>query len=168
MKLVPIASQSKRCNIPAGGSKESLKTNIHINGQTCRPVSTRVRFCLMQQSILCKSSIDTNLFKASTSFTAGCVGFLLANKWRKLTTCRVESKWAEPSERLPGVWEVPDDCSGSDYDEEIEELEEYDMDYESDWEDETYAKATTRIVGNSTSKNYEEDGRKTHMLHLLL
>ncbi|EEF44931.1 aberrant large forked product, putative [Ricinus communis] len=101
------------------------------------------------------TSTGTNLFKAST----GSFDFLLANKCRKLTTCRVESKWAYPSERLPGVWEDPDDGSGSDYD-EVEELEENDMDYESDWEEETYAKSTTRIVDYSTSNNYEEDSEE--------
>ncbi|EEF42536.1 conserved hypothetical protein [Ricinus communis] len=53
-----------------------------------------------------RSSIGTNLFRALTSFTTGSFGFLLADKCRKLTTCRVESKWLEPSERVPGFGKI--------------------------------------------------------------
>lgn len=54
------------------------------------------------------------------------------------------------------TWEDPDDGSGSEYDEEDEEVEENDLDYESDWEEEKNVSATARVEKPAT-KTYEED-----------
>lgn len=56
-----------------------------------------------------------------------------------------------------GTWEDPDDGSDSEYgEEEDEQMEENDLDFESDWEEEKAA-ATTASVAKSTEINYEED-----------
>ncbi|XP_050221638.1 ankyrin repeat domain-containing protein EMB506, chloroplastic-like [Mercurialis annua] len=105
-----------------------------------------------------------SIFRASNSFPTGRFVSLLAKKWKKNpVTCRVGSKWAEPSETLPGVWEDPNDGSGSDYDEDDEEQAENDMDYESDWEeDETRAASTTRR-GYNSAEHSDEEGSEEEM-----
>uniref|UniRef100_A0A2N9GW64 Uncharacterized protein n=1 Tax=Fagus sylvatica TaxID=28930 RepID=A0A2N9GW64_FAGSY len=69
---------------------------------------------------------------------------------------KVESNRAPSVKIQPGSWEDPDNGSGSEYDEEDEEVKENDLDYESDWEEEIDASATTN-VDKSTTNKYEED-----------
>ncbi|GMY13419.1 ankyrin repeat domain-containing protein EMB506, chloroplastic [Fagus crenata] len=101
------------------------------------------------------SSCSANFLKVCSQRT-GMFGFSFAESHSRVRTCVVESNRALSVKIQPGSWEDPDNGSGSEYDEEDEEVEENDLDYESDWEEEIDASATTN-VDKSTTNQYEED-----------
>ncbi|CAI9102440.1 OLC1v1000714C2 [Oldenlandia corymbosa var. corymbosa] len=64
-----------------------------------------------------------------------------------------------------GHWEDPDDGSGSEIDddseeEKVEDMDENDLDFESDWDEENDAATRVKIVNNLSPNNYEEDFAK--------
>ncbi|XP_057520165.1 ankyrin repeat domain-containing protein EMB506, chloroplastic isoform X1 [Amaranthus tricolor] len=64
-----------------------------------------------------------------------------------------------------GVWEDPDDGSGSDYDDEEQEFGENDLDFESDWEEEKGSPVAT-IDNKQTTLKYKDELAK-EIEHLL-
>ncbi|OWM70674.1 hypothetical protein CDL15_Pgr014347 [Punica granatum] len=59
-----------------------------------------------------------------------------------------------------GVWEEPDEGSDSEYEDEENgsEIDENDMDFESDWEQEEFRGSSVAVTaGGSSSNDYEED-----------
>ncbi|XP_057984033.1 ankyrin repeat domain-containing protein EMB506, chloroplastic [Malania oleifera] len=89
------------------------------------------------------------------------VGFFVSEKHSKASTCLAHSKEKTVVHAYQGVWEEPDDGSGSEYDEdENEKMEEDDMDFESDWEEETVASSAADTYNGSTINKYEEDFAK--------
>lgn len=79
----------------------------------------------------------------------------LSKKCSRLMTFATESN--QVSLFQSRTWEDPDDGSGSEYDEE--EVDEYDLGLESDWEGEGDVQAISSIDHPATNK-YEEDLQK--------
>lgn len=75
----------------------------------------------------------------------------------KVRVCAAGRIQGSSLQRRMGAWEDPDDGSGSEYDDEYEEMEEYDLDFESDWEEEKDASATVTGVSKSAARKYEDD-----------
>ncbi|KAA8548059.1 hypothetical protein F0562_004680 [Nyssa sinensis] len=71
--------------------------------------------------------------------------------------CMVNSDRVSSLQTHQGFWEDPDDGSGSEYDDEVEEAEENDLDYESDWEEEKNASSAANSVDKPSTDKYEED-----------
>ncbi|XP_021741442.1 ankyrin repeat domain-containing protein EMB506, chloroplastic-like [Chenopodium quinoa] len=61
-----------------------------------------------------------------------------------------------PGNSKVGVWEDPEDGSGSDYDDEEQEAEENDLDFESDWEEDKDSSVAT-ITGKHAEMKYEDE-----------
>lgn len=101
------------------------------------------------------SSCRANFLKVSFP-RRGRFYFFVAENHSRLRTSVVKSNRASTLQTQQGTWEDPDDGSDSDYDEEDEEVEANDLDYESDWEEERDASATTSVDKPTTNK-YEED-----------
>ncbi|CAK7330129.1 unnamed protein product [Dovyalis caffra] len=91
----------------------------------------------------------------------GRLRLFIAKKCLRVSAYAAESNWApssSSSEIKPGVWEDPDDGSGSDYDQEDEEEgKENDMDFESDWEEEKNSVTATSTINNSTAQNKDRE-----------
>ncbi|KAK9272206.1 hypothetical protein L1049_002577 [Liquidambar formosana] len=92
----------------------------------------------------------TNLLKVFSYRTKRSYSFHVAEKLLKARTCVVNSNRVSSLQTHQGTWEDPDDGSGSEYDDEDEEMEEGDLDFESDWEEE---RNTSPVATNK----YEED-----------
>ncbi|XP_062152774.1 ankyrin repeat domain-containing protein EMB506, chloroplastic [Alnus glutinosa] len=101
------------------------------------------------------SSCRANLLKVCSP-RRGRLYFFVAENDSRLRTFVVASNRVSTLQTQPGTWEDPDDGSGSDYEEEDEEVEENNLDYESDWEEERNASATVS-VDKPTTNEYEED-----------
>ncbi|XP_041006216.1 ankyrin repeat domain-containing protein EMB506, chloroplastic [Juglans microcarpa x Juglans regia] len=86
----------------------------------------------------------------------GRFDFFVAKNHSRVRTSVVMSNRVSSLQTQLSTWEDPDDGSGSEYDEEDEEMEENDLDYESDWEEERNVSATTSVEKPTTNK-YEED-----------
>ncbi|KAJ8774994.1 hypothetical protein K2173_019998 [Erythroxylum novogranatense] len=103
-------------------------------------------------------SYGTNFFGVSRSLRSERFAFISLRKCSKLSACEVESEREFPMQTGLGVWEDPDEGSGSDYDDEDdEELEEKDMDYESDWEQQMDASPSAMTIQKSTLASREEE-----------
>ena len=93
--------------------------------------------------------------------SSGRFPLFIAKKYLRVSAYADGSKWASSSPSLEtkqGVWEDPDDGSGSDYDQEDEEAKENDLGFESNWEEEKNSVTATSTVTKSTTENtYEED-----------
>ncbi|WCJ20919.1 Ankyrin repeat family protein [Euphorbia peplus] len=123
-------------------------------------VSTSALYCLLPKpSSAFPNSSNLYIHFIPNSVTTRRCNSFLAKKFTKLSARVIDSKWDSTSEVVQGVWEEPDDGSGSDYDDEQDqESEENDLDYESDWEEETNTmSATTTKRVNSASPSNEED-----------
>ncbi|KAB5520686.1 hypothetical protein DKX38_025005 [Salix brachista] len=94
--------------------------------------------------------------------SSGRFPLFIAKKYLRVSAYADGSKRASSStflETKHGVWEDPDDGSGSDYDQEDEEeAKENDLGFESNWEEENNSVSATSTVTNSTTENtYVED-----------
>lgn len=63
------------------------------------------------------------------------------------------------TEQQLGVWEEPDEGSDSEYEDEENgsEMDEDDMDFESDWEQDVDGRSNIAATGSSSANDYEED-----------
>lgn len=93
----------------------------------------------------------------------GKFDFLFAENHPRASTSVGGSNRVSSLQTQQVTWEDPDDGSGSEYDEEDKEVEENDLDYESDWEEERNASATTSVDEPTTYK-YEECLPEGHTL----
>ncbi|KAJ6302584.1 hypothetical protein OIU77_016640 [Salix suchowensis] len=94
--------------------------------------------------------------------SSGRFPLFIAKKYLRVSAYSDGSKRASSStflETKHGVWEDPDDGSGSDYDQEDEEeAKENDLGFESNWKEENNSISATSTVTNSTTENtYMED-----------
>ncbi|XP_050945568.1 ankyrin repeat domain-containing protein EMB506, chloroplastic isoform X2 [Cucumis melo] len=81
----------------------------------------------------------------------------LSKKWLRMRTFVTESNQVSFLQSRQETWEDPDDGSGSEFDEEdSEEVDEYDLDFESDWEGEENVQAVS-IIDQPAANKYEED-----------
>lgn len=101
------------------------------------------------------SSCRANFLKVCSP-RRGRLYLFVAENHSRLRTFEVASNRVSTLQTQPGTWEDPDDGSGSDCEEEDEEVEENNLDYESDWEEERNASATVS-VDKPTTNEYEED-----------
>lgn len=100
----------------------------------------------------------------------GKFDFLFAENHPRASTSVGGSNRVSSLQTQQVTWEDPDDGSGSEYDEEDKEVDENDLDYESDWEEERNASATTSVdepttgVDETTTYKYEECLPEGHTL----
>ncbi|KAH7516584.1 hypothetical protein FEM48_Zijuj10G0150600 [Ziziphus jujuba var. spinosa] len=123
--------------------------------RTCMPIPLPLHAAAVPTAPT--SSCTTNLFRLYGP-SRGPFSFYIVEKQPKMRTFAVEPNQVSVFQTHQGNWEDPDDGSASEYGEEDEEVEENDLDYESDWEEEKdEPTATTATVEKTSANKYEED-----------
>lgn len=119
--------------------------------RTCMPIPLPLRTAAV--STAPTSSCSTNLIRLNGP-RRGLFSFYIVEKRPKVRTFVVVPNQVSVLQTYEGNWEDPDDGSGSEYGEEVEEN---DLDFESDWEVEKDAPAATTASVEKTSANKDEE-----------
>lgn len=120
---------------------------------TCLP--TQLPLCTAAVTTAPTSSCSTNFLKLYGP-RRGLFSFYIVEKQPKVRTFVAEPNQVSLLQTHQGTWEDPDGGSDSEYGEEDEEVEENDLDFESDWEEEKNT-PTTASVENSSGNKYEDE-----------
>lgn len=121
---------------------------------SCMP--TRLLLCTSAVATAPASSCSANFLELYGS-SRGFFSFYTVERQPKVRSFVAEPNQVSSLQTHQGTWEDPDDGSDSEYgEEEDEQVEENDLDFESDWEEEKAA-ASTASVEKSSEINYEED-----------
>ncbi|KAL5806693.1 hypothetical protein ACOSQ4_029426 [Xanthoceras sorbifolium] len=103
----------------------------------------------------------TNFCQVLGNSRRGSIRLSMGDRLLKVRTCAVGSKQVGFSQTRQGIWEDPDDGSGSDDDDGVEEydeeMQENDLDFESDWEEERNGVEAAINGDKSTTSKYEEE-----------